>query len=205
MLLRKNKGSILIMSLIVFSIISLFCVTCSGLILSNIRISDLEYKSEKLKEKNLGAIELISSNMQKELNYAIKNTTNEDEFYNYLTKNNSNDFINKAKYIPSTTIKDTVVQMGLDEEYSTKEFLHYKILVKSKIDNHQKDVLIHAKIENPWFGVKEEAKDDQVDNEILEKGQVENLNEENIKDVSEEDVKDINEGDLISFYNYEEK
>ena len=50
MFLRKNKGSILIMSLITFSIISLFCVTCSGLILSNNRISDLEYKSEKLKE-----------------------------------------------------------------------------------------------------------------------------------------------------------
>ena len=51
MFLRKNKGSILIMSLITFSIISLFCVTCSGLILSNNRISDLEYKSEKLKEE----------------------------------------------------------------------------------------------------------------------------------------------------------
>ena len=49
MFLRKNKGSILIMSLITFSIISLFCVTCSGLILSNNRMIDLEYKSEKLK------------------------------------------------------------------------------------------------------------------------------------------------------------
>ena len=95
MFLRKNKGSILIMSLITFSIISLFCVTCSGLILSNNRISDLEYKSEKLKEENLGAIELIRSNIEEELNYIIKNTTKEDEFYNYLTKNNSSDFISR--------------------------------------------------------------------------------------------------------------
>ena len=97
MFLRKNKGSILIMSLITFSIISLFCVTCSGLILSNNRMIDLEYKSEKLKEENLGAIELIRSNIEEELNYIIKNTTKEDEFYNYLTKNNSSDFINKAR------------------------------------------------------------------------------------------------------------
>ena len=122
MFLRKNKGSILIMSLITFSIISLFCVTCSGLILSNNRISDLEYKSEKLKEENLGAIELIRSNIEEELNYIIKNTTKEDEFYNYLTKNNSSDFINKAKYIQSTTLKNTSIEMGFDQEYSSKEF-----------------------------------------------------------------------------------
>ena len=151
MFLRKNKGSILIMSLITFSIISLFCVTCSGLILSNNRISDLEYKSEKLKEENLGAIELIRSNIEEELNYIIKNTTKEDEFYNYLTKNNSSDFINKAKYIQSTTLKNTSIEMGFDQEYSSKEFLHYKILCKSKVDNYQRDVLIHLKIEILMF------------------------------------------------------
>lgn len=200
MFLRKNKGSILIMSLITFSIISLFCVTCSGLILSNNRISDLEYKSEKLKEENLGAIELIRSNIEEELNYIIKNTTKEDEFYNYLTKNNSSDFINKAKYIQSTTLKNTSIEMGFDQEYSSKEFLHYKILCKSKVDNYQRDILIHLKIENPWFGIKEateEADDEQIDDETLEENIIENSNEEQIKG--------INVSDLISFYNYEEK
>ena len=56
----------------------------------------------------------------------------EDEFYNYLTKNNSSDFINKAKYIQSTTLKNTSIEMGFDQEYSSKEFLHYKILCKSR-------------------------------------------------------------------------
>ena len=45
MLRRKNEGSILIMSLMTFSIVSLICITCSALILSNNRISDLEYKN----------------------------------------------------------------------------------------------------------------------------------------------------------------
>ena len=74
--------------------------------------------------------------------------------------------------------------MGFDQEYSSKEFLHYKILCKSKVDNYQRDILIHLKIENPWFGIKEE-------------NIIENSNEEQIKG--------INVSDLISFYNYEEK
>ena len=45
------------MSLMTFSIVGLICITCSALILSNNRISDLEYKNEKLKEENLGLIE----------------------------------------------------------------------------------------------------------------------------------------------------
>ena len=74
MLRRKNEGSILIMSLMTFSIVSLICITCSALILSNNRISDLEYKNEKLKEENLGLIELIKSNTLEEVSY-IKSTS----------------------------------------------------------------------------------------------------------------------------------
>ena len=90
--------------------------------------------------------------------------------------------------------------MGFDQEYSSKEFLHYKILCKSKIDNYQRDVLIHLKIENAWLGSKEateEAKDEQIDDETLKENIIENSNEEQIKE--------INVSDLISFYNYEEK
>lgn len=74
MLQRKSKGSILIMSVITFTIISLISITCSRLILSNNRISELEYKTEKLKEENLGVIELIYSNMLKEVKYTVENT-----------------------------------------------------------------------------------------------------------------------------------
>ena len=73
-------------------------------------------------------------------------------------------------------------------------------MCKSKIDNYQRDVLIHLKIENPWFGIKEateEAKDEQIDDETLEENIIENSNEEQIKG--------INVSDLISFYNYEEQ
>lgn len=199
MLQKKSKGSILIMSVITFSIISLICITCSSLILSNNRISELEYKTEKLKEENLGVIELIYSNMLKEVKYTVENTEIEDEFYNYLTKNNSAIFINKVKKIENTGTTIRIIDMDFDNSLSTKEYIHYKISIKSKINNHDKYALISVKIKNPWLGKTEKKLEESDINE-----QEDSNIETNIEN-TEEEVTKINEGDLITFYNYEEK
>lgn len=199
MLQKKSKGSILIMSVITFSIISLICITCSSLILSNNRISELEYKTEKLKEEKFGVIELIYSNMLKEVKYTVENTEIEDEFYNYLTKNNSAIFINKVKKIENTGTTNRIIDMDFDNSLSTKEYIHYKISIKSKINNHDKYALISVKIKNPWLG-KTEKKLEESDIKEQEDSNIE-TNIEN----TEEEVTKINEGDLITFYNYEEK
>ena len=199
MLQKKSKGSILIMSVITFSIISLICITCSSLILSNNRISELEYKTEKLKEENLGVIELIYSNMLKEVKYTVENTEIEDEFYNYLTKNNSAIFINKVKKIENTGTTNRIIDMDFDNSLSTKEYIHYKISIKSKINNHDKYALISVKIKNPWLGKTEKKLEESDINE-----QEDSNIETNIEN-TEEEVTKINEGDLIKFYNYEEK
>lgn len=203
MLRKKSKGSILIMSIITFSIISLICITCSSLILSNNRISELEYKTEKLKEENIGVIELIYSNMLKEVQYAIENTNTEDEFYNYLTKNNSGIFINKVKKIENTCLTNRTIDMAYDNNFSTKEYIHYKILTKSKINNHDKYALISTKIKNPWFG-----KVDNSSQEVNVSEQEENKDSNMVVDpenIDSDEIVEINEGDLITFYNYEEK
>lgn len=199
MLQKKSKGSILIMSVITFSIISLICITCSSLILSNNRISELEYKTEKLKEENFGVIELIYSNMLKEVKYTVENTEIEDEFYNYLTKNNSAIFINKVKKIENTGTTNRIIDMDFDNSLSTKEYIHYKISIKSKINNHDKYALISVKIKNPWLGKTEKKLEESDINE-----QEDSNIETNIEN-TEDEVTKINEGDLITFYNYEEK
>lgn len=199
MLQKKSKGSILIMSVITFTIISLICITCSSLILSNNRISELEYKTEKLKEENLGVIELIYSNMLKEVKYTVENTEIEDEFYNYLTKNNSAIFINKVKKIENTGTTNRIIDMDFDNSLSTKEYIHYKISIKSKINNHDKYALISVKIKNPWLGKTEKKLEESDINE-----QEDSNIETNIEN-TEDEVTKINEGDLITFYNYEEK
>lgn len=197
MLQKKNKGSILIVSIITFSIISLICITCSSLILSNNRISELEYKTEKLREENLGVIEIIYSNMLKEILYIMEETDTEDEFYNYLTRSNSSIFINKVKKIENTGSTNRSINMEYDKSLSTKEYIHYKISTNSKIINHDKYALISVKIKNPWFNKKEELEELDIKKEDLS---VE-INDEN----TDNNINEINEGDLITFYNYEEK
>lgn len=199
MLQKKSKGSILIMSVITFSIISLICITCSSLILSNNRIGELEYMTEKLKEDNIGTIELIYSNMLKEVKNIIENTKMEDEFYNYLTKNSSI-FIEKVKKIENTESTSRTVNMEYDSSLSTKEYIHYKVSVRSKINKYDKYAIISVKIKNPWLGKTDEDSQELSEGENEE--QVENLND--IESIEEELI-EINEGDLITFYNYEEK
>ena len=139
-----------------FSIVSLICITCSALILSNNRISDLEYKNEKLKEENLGLIELIKSNTLEEVSYIVENTKTEEAFYNYLKENNYKSFPNRIKNISGIDLKNTSIEIAYNEKFSTKKFIHYKISVKSKIDNHEKYNFVKMKIQNPYFGISEE-------------------------------------------------
>lgn len=203
MLQKKSKGSILIMSIITFSIISLICITCSSLILSNNRIYELEYKTEKLKEMNLGAIELIYSNILKEVKYAMENMTTQNEFYNYLTKNNGGIFINKIKNLENTALVNSAINMAYDNNLSTKEYIHYKISTRSKIDIYDKYALISVKIKNPFFGKTEEiVKGLDIKEEDTNKDLIMDVDFENI---NSEQIIEIKEGDLVTFYNYEEK
>lgn len=189
MLLKNNKGSILIMSIIIFSIISLICITCSSLILSNNRIYELEYKTEKLKEMNLGVIELIYSNILKEVKFALENTTTESEFYDYLTKNNSNIFINKIKRIENTNLENSIIDMSYNINLSTKEYIHYKISTRSKLDIYDKYAFISVKIKNPFFEKTQQA-----------------INLANLQEEQQNvNLSEIKEYELITFYNYEEK
>lgn len=196
MLQKKNKGSILIMSIITFSMISLICITCSSLILSNSRIGVLEYKTEKLREANIGVIEIIYSNMLKEVQYAIENTNTVDEFYKYLTKNNSAIFINKVKKIDNLGSMNSTINMGYNNSFSTKQYIHYKISIKTKIDNYDKYALISAKIKNPWFSKVHNSSPE------LNKNLSMVIDSENIDN---NEIVETNEDNLIIFYNYEEK
>lgn len=204
MLQKKSKGSILIMSIITFSIISSICITCAGLILSNTRISELEYKTEKLRTENIGAIELIYSNILKEVKCAMENTKTEEEFYNYFTNNNSGMFINKVKKVENTGLTGRTIDMAYDNSASTKEYIHYKISTKSKINNHDKYALISVKIKNPWFGKIDESPD-KLNLDEQEDKQNDLIKYDALEDTDNSEVIKTNEYDLITFYNYEEK
>ena len=66
----SNKGSVLIFILIVFSIVSTITMMCIGLNYSNSRINNLNYQNIVMKESLLSSIELVHSNILKEVSIA---------------------------------------------------------------------------------------------------------------------------------------
>ncbi len=184
MLRKNNNGSILIMSLIIFSIISLMCITCSALILSNNKISNLEYKNEKLREQNLGLIELIKSNALIELKDIMYASKTEDEFYNILKENEFKNFTNNIKDISDINLKNYYIEITYNNEnkISTKKEVHYKVLVRSKIDNYEKNSFIGMKIENPYSD-----------------------KEKDFQQIDENKEISPSVNNLITFYNYKEE
>lgn len=190
-MLQKNNGSILIMTLMVFTIVSIICVSCASLILSNSRINKLDYENEVLKQGNLGVIEIVKSNILQEVNNAIENTKTEDEFYEYFTTNN---VISKIGDISLSNISDAEVTITNDSTLSNKEVIRYKILTKNKINNYDKYIRVSVKITNPWYkDIKE------VDN--VEEN---NMDEFLLDDELNNNTLEYSESDLVIFYNYEE-
>ena len=105
----SNKGSVLIFILIVFSIVSTITMMCIGLNYSNSRISNLNYQNIVMKESLLSSIELVHSNILKEVSIALENSETEEEFKNYFL---GNIFVNNIKNL-FVDIKDKYINYGI--------------------------------------------------------------------------------------------
>lgn len=192
-MLHKDRGSILLVSVIVFSIIATISMSCVGLILSNNRIYNLEYINEKIKEGNIGLIEIVRSNILKEVKMAVENTKNESEFYSYITKNQSREFIRKIEDVSNSSLSNSQIKITYNTTATTKKYIHYTISTKYIIENHDKHIVAKVKIKNPWSEVKIDNKEIN-DDDIIHDDEDEEIESSN-----------INESDLVIFYNYEEK
>ena len=139
-------------------------------------------------------------NTLEEVSYIVENTKTEEAFYNYLKENNYKSFPNRIKNISGIDLINTSIEIAYNEKFSTKKFIHYKISVKSKIDNHEKYNFVKMKIQNPYFGISEE----DVETENINSNETVKSEEEISPEKNNENV-NINESDLITFYNYEEE
>ena len=91
---RKNNGSILIITVFVFLFVNIIAINCSALILSNTRYTRYDYEEVYMKEQCLGKIELIYSNILKEVDKTLTNTNDYDSFKEYIVSDN---FLNTIK------------------------------------------------------------------------------------------------------------
>ena len=70
---QKNKGSVLVTTLMFFSIIMTICISCLSITSSNNRYSKLQYEHIRNEELALSGIEITKSNVLTAVKYAIEN------------------------------------------------------------------------------------------------------------------------------------
>lgn len=131
----NNKGSVLIFTLIVFSIVSTITMMCIGLNYSNSRISNLNYKSILMREYLLSSIELVHSNILKEVSIAIENSENQEQFKNYFL---GNTFVNNIKNISNSQIQNVTVKIPGKITYNSSGLITFQIETTFKEDNYTK-------------------------------------------------------------------
>lgn len=131
----NNKGSVLIFTLIVFSIVSTITMMCIGLNYSNSRISNLNYKNIVMKESLLSSIELVHSNILKEVRISLENSENEEVFKNYFL---GNTFVNNIKNISNSQIQNVTVKIPGKITYNSSGLITFQIETTFKEDNYTK-------------------------------------------------------------------
>lgn len=199
----NNRGSILVTTLIVFSIIVTISMTCIGLHYSNSNIFNLEYKEANIKEAGYGTIDIVHSNILKEIEFILQNTSNKDEFNNYFLGNN---FLSNIKDISKSELNGTLVSIPKKIEVDNiNGFLKFDIVSTVKDDVYIKKFQASVKIKNPFFtqivseeneGVEEDDKEEKSTNlDILDK---------NLLYESQKESKGFNINETVIVYNYKE-
>lgn len=181
----NNKGSVLITTLMIFSIITMVCMMCIGLNYSNKSIFNLEYKSTQLKELSLGAVEIVHSNILKEVKHALEISNNEDEFLKYFLENN---FIYNIKDISKSDLENVLVSTSKKILYNKNGFVYFDVICNSSENSYSKKIKASVKILNPYIEAKESIEED--------------LHTEVNKE--ENKYKNIDAKSLVIVYNYKE-
>lgn len=133
----SNKGSVLVFILIVFSMVSTITMMCIGLNYTNSRIANLNYQNIVMKESLLSSIELVHSNILKEVSIALENSETEEEFKNYFL---TNAFINNIKNISNSQIQNTTIIIPNKIIYNPNGLITFQIEATCKIDSYIKKI-----------------------------------------------------------------
>ena len=230
-MLQNNKGSIMIVTLIIFSIISTICITCISLTYSNINIASLELKNLQLKENALGAVEIVYGNIKNEIDNAIDSCSNSQEYISYIKRDNYKSFILNCKDISKSDLDNTTVELTNKTPFGEVKNFEFEMKVFAKENNYKKQVKVNIRIKNQWNEISTLQEDESIEDidteEVITKINIENNEFNNINEIDideiyedEEDDTDSINGDiktdledikevfkkykLITIYNYEE-
>lgn len=192
MYLKSNKGSILIFTLIIFSIISVTTMMCIGLSYSNRCLFNLEYRDIIIKENALSGLEIANSNILKEVEKVVSNSTSKEEFNEYFQ---GNDFIYNIKNISKTELNNVSIDIPNKPIYDERGFLIFNIVSTYKDNRYNKQLLVKVKIDNPFFCI-----DSNDEIQVVDEIPTQIDTEENLKNINT----NIDYKKLVKVYGYKE-
>lgn len=183
----SNKGSVLVFILIIFSIISTIIMMCIGLNYSNSRISNLNYQNIVIKESLLSSIELVHSNILKEVSIAFENSETEEEFKSYFL---GNTFINNIKNISNSQIQNITIKIPNKIIYDLNGLITFQIESTFKQDNYTKKYIASVEINTNlnFFNISDEI---EVENETLNNDYFNNFIDKYDKNINYEKEKNL--------------
>ena len=162
----NNKGSILVFTLIIFSIISMITMMCIGLNYSNKIVYNLEYKKTKLIEEALSGIEISSSNIINEVKQITTNTNSKDEFINYFLGNN---FINNIKDMSGIDLNNVYIDVSSKPVVDENGYCKFKVTSISTEGQYTKKIQASVIIKNPFLdeeNIINKNEDSEIDHEV---------------------------------------
>lgn len=199
---QKNKGSVLVTTLMFFSIIMTICISCLSITSSNNRYSKLQYEHIRNEELALSGIEITKSNVLTAVKYAIENFDEEIEFKNYFL-GNTREIIGSVYDSGLYNVRVSLKGKAISDSDGN---ITFKIESVCKDGNYAKRIAASVKIINPWIKYGKNI-DDEIENEddyIYYYNTESNENIRNSIDTTKEQADKFDEGDLVVIYNYEE-
>lgn len=170
---RKNKGSILVVTVFVFLLVNIIAINCSSIVMSNIKYTKYNYEEINLREQCLSKIEVIYSNILKEVEIALDESNDFEDFNLFFISDNSAEFINKINDLSETSLdtkKCNITRINVNSQ----DYLYYKIESSVSYNKFIKTVVAYVKIKNPF----EQSKQVEDTDELQEAKQDQELDEQ---------------------------
>ncbi|MFQ7519894.1 MULTISPECIES: hypothetical protein [unclassified Clostridium] len=146
---RKNKGSILVVTVFVFLLVNIIAINCTSIVMSNIKYTKYNDEEIYLKEQCLSKIEIIYSNILKEVKIALDESGDYESFNSHFISDNSSEFINKINDLSDTSLdnkKCNITRINTNSE----NYIYYKIESSVSYNKFIKTIVAYIKIKNPF-------------------------------------------------------
>ena len=144
----KNKGSVLVTVLIIFSMVSIIGITCIGVSQRSYEFVELEVHNIKLKQDVENGLEIAYGNTLDVVKQAIQDTKDKQTFIDYFLGNKMDIF----KYIESLRIKElsNIDIKIIDISATSEQDIIIKLDISAKHEKFTKMLYSELIINNLW-------------------------------------------------------